>query len=393
MLTAISLLFGVALIGFVLLDAFGTIVLPRTANQRFRLTRLFYGSTWRPWAALGRRIKDRPRQERFLGVFGPLSLLGLLAVWATLLIVGFGLIQWRLGIRQDGADATVHGWNGFWEAIYFSGTTFFTLGLGDVKPETVAARTAEVLESGIGFGFLALVIGYLPVVYAAFSRREMLILRLDVRAGSPPSAGELLRQHANRDDMGELDEFLRECEAWAAELLESHLSYPTLCLYRSQHLHQSWLASLTTILDASALLVVGLEGVRSRQAPMTFAMARRAMVDIAHHFQFPDDPLAPDRLPPEQFRRLRETLAAADSPVRDYREGEADAGHHLARLRATYEPSAHALAKFTLMPLPPWVPAAPAEETDCTGVPPVASAAAAERLTADDPGESEPALV
>lgn len=396
MLTVLSVLSGLALIGLVLVDAFETIVLPRTANRRFRLTRLFYGSTWQPWSALGSRIRDRPARERFLGVFGPLSLVALLVVWATVLILAFGLIHWRLGIKPDGTGGLPPGWTGFWEALYFSGTTFFTLGIGDVKPETVAARTAEVLESGIGFAFLALVIGYLPVVYAAFSRRETLIVRLDVRAGSPPSAAELLRQHGNRDDTGPLDDFLRECEAWTAELLEAHLSYPMLCVYRSQHLHQSWLAALTTILDTSALLIVGLDGIPSRQAPMTFAMARRAMTDITHIFRFPESvPPPPDRLPPEEFDRLQKALAATGVPLRADRPGEEDdAAHHLGRLRATYEPSAHALASFTLMDLPPWLPAAAAEDADCTDTPPpAASPSATERLTADDPGATEPALL
>lgn len=393
MLTAVAIFIGLALIGLVLVDAFETILLPRTALRRFRLTRLFYRSTWQPWAALGRRIQDRSQRERFLGVFGPLSLVALLVVWATVLIVGFGLIQWRLGLKLDGANGLTTGWAGLWEAIYFSGTTFFTLGLGDVKPATAVARVTEVLESGIGFGFLALVIGYLPVVYAAFSRRETLIVRLDVRAGSPPSAGELLRQQDPRD----LEAFLRECELWAAELLEGHLSYPMLCIYRSQHLHQSWLASLTAILDTSALLIVGLDGRRSRQAPMTFAMARRAMIDIAHIFHFPDDPAPPpDRLPPEEFDRLREALTtAAGAPARpDDAPSPTDAVHHLARLRATYEPSALAMSRFALMELPPWLPATPSEkESDRSAVPPVASAAAPERLTADDPGTTDAAVV
>ncbi len=393
MLSALLILLGLALIVLILVDAFETIVLPRTITQRFRLTRLFYQVTWRPWAALGRRMKPGPGREQFLGVFGPLSLLLLLTVWALVLILGFGLIHWRLGLRPDGAGGPTSGPAGFWEAIYFSGTTFFTLGLGDVKPAALLARVAEVAESGLGFGFLALVIGYLPVVYGAFSRRETLITRLDVRAGSPPSAAELLRQHGHGGNTPDLDDFLRDCEAWASELLEAHLSYPVLCIYRSQHLSQSWLAALTTILDTCALLIVGVESAGSRQAPMTFAMARRAMVDVAHIFNFPEDPAPPNRLPEEEFRHLRETLVAAGSPLRPDRAGDPDAVHHLARLRSTYEPSAHALSRFTLMELPPWLPAAAAGESDCSGVPLPASASATERLTAENPGATDPAVV
>lgn len=394
MLRFLAGLVGFAGIILVLVDAFETMVLPRSVTQKFRLTRLFYQSTWRPWSALGQWLKDGQRRERFLGIFGPLSLLVLLALWALTLIVAFGLVQWGLGLRSD----LPPGWAGLGEAMYFSGTTFFTLGLGDVAPKTVAARWGAVTEAGLGFGFLALVIGYLPVVYGAFSRREMLLTRLDLRAGSPPSAVELLRQHGHPDSTVDLDGWLRDCETWAAELLEAHLSYPVLCLYRSQHRDQSWLAGLVCILDTCALLVVGVEGSESRQAPMTFAMARRAILDIAHifHFSTDEDNIdAPDRLPAEDLRRLRATLGAARAPLR---EG-ADADLRLAELRATYEPSAHALSRFVLMPLPPWLPPARPGKSDRLGDVDAGNDGAsppedaAERLTSTHESVTDPAVV
>ena len=167
--------------------------------------------------------------------------------------------------------------------------------------------------------------------------------------------GELLRQHGHRGDARDLDQFLRDCEQWTAELVESQLSYPILCLYRSQHRDQSWLATLTTILDTCALLAVGVEGIESKQSPMTFAMARRAMVDMSHlmgrgrsgfELEHP-----PDRLPDAELERLRGLL----DPDARLREGS-EADEKLRRLRATYEPSAHNLSRFLLMPLPPWMP-------------------------------------
>lgn len=381
MLTTLAILVGLALIGLVLVDAFETMILPRSVIQGFRLTRLFYRSTWQPWAAVGRRLEDAVRRERFLGVFGPLSLLGLLSLWALALIVAFGLLQWGLGVRPDAP----RGWAGLAEAVYFSGTTFFTLGLGDVEPKTAAARVTAVAEAGLGFGFLALVIGYLPVVYQSFSSREVFITRLAVRAGSPPSAGELLRQYRHGANAQGLEDLLHDCEQWAAELLESHLSYPMLCLYRSQHRDQSWLAALTTILDTCALLVVGVEGLESKQAPMTFAMARRAIIDTAHIFQFPEAS-RPDRLPAEDLQRLRELLAQGDAPLRD----GAEADRRLVDLRRTYEGHAHALGEFVHMPLPPWLPDAPPEEADCTGEPPTSFA---DRLTSVEDGATDPAVV
>lgn len=248
-----------------------------------------------------------------------------------------------------------HPWSDLETSLYLSGTTFFTLGLGDVKPESPAARFAAMIEAGLGFGFLASIISYLPVIYAAFSVREVTILRLDVRAGSPPTAVELLRQHDHRGDARDLDELLRDFEQWAAQVLESHLSYPILCFYRSQHRDQSWLAALTTILDTGALLLVGIKDIRARQTPVTFAMARRALIDIAHLFHLPaeDAPTPPDRLPALELARLRALLSTESLLL-----GGASADDQLRQLRATYEPTAHALAVYLLMPLPPWMPPA-----------------------------------
>jgi hypothetical protein len=121
-----------------------------------------------------------------------------------------------------------------------------------------------VLESGTGIGFLAIVISYLPVLYGAFSRREVNISLLDARAGSPPTAAELVRRHVRGQNLEALGQFLRDWEAWSAELMESHLSFPVLCYFRSQHDNQSWLAALTAVLDTCALLITCAEGALQR---------------------------------------------------------------------------------------------------------------------------------
>jgi hypothetical protein len=186
-----------ALILVILLEAFETIILPRRVSRRFRLTRLFYIITWMPWAAMARAIKNHKRREGVLAYFGPLSLLLLLVFWGASLMLGFGLLLWSGGsalVAQDGRPPD------FWTDLYISATTFFTLGLGDVIPKSVFARAVTALECGTGFGFLAALIGYLPTIYQAFSRREANISLLDARAGSPPTAvsGALLLPVAAR---------------------------------------------------------------------------------------------------------------------------------------------------------------------------------------------------
>jgi ion channel len=341
----LQLIIGFALILTVLWEAFETIILPRRVHRRFRLTRLYYRSTWRPWSALAMQLRSKSSRETWLSFFGPLSLIGLLVLWAGALVLGFALIHvgLGLGIREHEAPPN------FETAIYLSASTFFTLGLGDVVPITWPERAITALEAGVGFGFLALVIGYLPVIYQSFSRREVIISMLDSRAGSPPTAVELLRRHAESDSLDKVDELLRDWEEWAAELLESHLSYPVLAYFRSQHDNQSWLAALTTILDASALVMAGLKGRSFRQARLTFAMARHTVVDLSQVFDTHPDFNRSDRLHPSDLPRLHAALQAAGLETEDVD------GQRLAHFRRMYEPYVHALARFLRMNLPPWI--------------------------------------
>jgi len=342
---------GIAIIWAVLLDAFETVVLPRRVLRHFRLTAYFYRRTWIPWRSLAQRIKSPARQQNFLGYFGPLSLILLLGVWAVGLIFGFALIQHGIGGHEQLSGEPLT----FGKIIYHSGETFFTLGYGDIVPTSGAARALSVVEAGMGFAFLGVVIGYIPVVYSSFSRREIQISMLDARAGSPPSAAELLVRLAGRTedpgvDQSVLDEVLRDWERWAAELLEQQISYPVLTFFRSQHSNQSWLGALTTMLDVSSLVLTGIEGVHPGQAKLTFAMARHAAVDLAQVVNARHDPTAADRLPDSELEGLRAALAAAGLKLRSD-----DYGHEkLTKLRSMYEPYVHSTARNLMITLPPW---------------------------------------
>jgi hypothetical protein len=333
-------------IGWILFEAFETMVLPRRVMRKFRLIRWFYYLSWRVWLLLARLFRAPKRRETFLSVFGPLSMLALFGIWILGLIAGFALLHWSLGTPLQRPAGTTEGLP---ELLYFSGITFFTIGYGDVVPQDGLGRLLAVVEGGIGFGFLAVVIGYLPVLYQAFSRREATISLLDARAGSPPSAGQLLVRVAPHYDAGAASNALAEWERWSAELLESQLSFPMLSFYRSQHDNQSWLAALTAILDTCALILATAPGKSLFQAQLTFAMARHAAVDLALVFDTPPQPAEPERLPPEAWRRLREQLRAAGMEVR---EGPA-VESKLAELRGMYEPFVNALAHFFHFALPP----------------------------------------
>jgi hypothetical protein len=342
---------GIAIIWIVLLDAFETVVLPRRVLRNFRLAAYFYRRTWIPWRTVARWIKTPSRQQNFLGYFGPLTLILLLVFWAAALILAFALIQYGAGSHEQLGHEPIT----FGRLLYQSGETFFTLGYGDIVPTSPVSRALSVIEAGMGFAFLGVVVGYIPIVYSSFSRREIQISMLDARAGSPPTAAELLVRLAGRtDDPGvdqtTLDEVLRDWEHWAAELLESQISYPVLSFFRSQHSNQSWLAALTTMLDVTSLILTGIEGVNPGQAKLTFAMARHAAVDLAQVVNARYNPNTEDRLPEPEMDGLREMLANAGLHLRSD-----DAGREkLARLRSMYEPYVKSTAELLMLRLPPW---------------------------------------
>jgi hypothetical protein len=283
-----------------------------------------------------------------LSFYGPLSLVALIVVWAAALVLGFALVFYALGSPfTDQLGRAV----GLRSDIYVSGTTLFTLGLGDVVPHSYLIRDLVILESGMGLGFVAVVIGYFPVLYAAFSRREVRISLLDARAGSPPTAAELLRRHGFEGGNAALILLLEEWERWSAELLESHISYPLLCYFRSQHTNQSWISALTAILDTCALLISGVQEKPARQAQLTFAMARHALVDLAQGFSLEPVKNGSQRLTEQQFRALYDQLCESGMRLcRDMHSRD-----RLNELRGLYEGYAEALSRYLCMPLPPWI--------------------------------------
>jgi hypothetical protein len=344
---------GVLLILGVLWDAFETAVLSRRVSRGTRLTTIFYRSTWPAWRVVAGRIRSERQRENFLTVFGPLSLLLLIAFWAFGLVLGFAMLHWGAGTQMRTPDGRMN----FFVDLYMSGTTLFTLGIGDVTPTSPSGRAITVVESGIGLGFLALMISYLPVLSQAFSSREVSISLLDARAGSPPTGSELLRRHGRDWEVG-LEPLLRDWERASAVLLESHVSFPVLAFYRSQHDNQSWVAAMTAILDSCALIIAVVENGPVRQSRLTFAMARHAVTDLCHVLNLNPRPPKPDRLSRTDLAALRESLRQSGIALQP--EPAAEKRFH--ELRGMYEPQVDALSRRLLMPLPPWVPIAAVHE-------------------------------
>ncbi|THD51243.1 potassium channel family protein [Phenylobacterium sp.] len=348
MTTALALSIGIVLVICVLQDAFEVMLLPRRVQRRWRFVQLYFKGLWWVWSAFGRLRSAGARRERLLSIFGPLSMALLFALWSVVMVFAFGLIQWAAQHQQGHAPPDLG------DQIYMSGVTFFTLGYGDIVPHTGPAKVVAVLEAGAGFGLIAVVIGYLPVLYQLFSRREAHVLQLDARAGSPPTAMTMLKRHAESGGLDRVDELLRAWELWGADLLESHLSYPMLAYYRSQHDDQSWLGALVAIMDVCTLVLIGVEDVHPLQARMTFAMARHVCLEMARSLGVSSSRATDcDRLSHQDFEALLQAFKEANLRW----NGGAEAEQILSAIRATYEPVCVALGNYLLIPLPGWIPA------------------------------------
>ena len=328
-------------------EIFETIVLPRKIDRRFRVTRYFYAASWGSLCFLSDRLVRPKRRGAFLSIFGPLSLLALFAVWGAALVFAFALMNWSMHSPfklPQGEAAT------FPLYLFESGTTLSTLGLGDLTPRSPAARFTTVVEASLGLGLVALVISYLPALYQSFSRREAEISLLDARAGSPPSATELLLRSGCRGRPESLENLLAQWERWCAEIMESHISYPVLCYFRSQHTTQNWVPAITAILDTCALSISCLRQDASSQSHLTFAMARHAVVDITQVFHKEPTIDMPERLSREDFRNICEELRKHEWKVCP----DEEAWLQLGEMRQLYEPYVFTLSRHLRMQLAPW---------------------------------------
>jgi hypothetical protein len=342
---------GLVLVAIILWDTYETILLPRRLPGDVRISRLVLRTLWLSWRALSRRFGSSKSRELFLSFYAQLSLILLLSVWAAGLMVGFAAMQWAIGSHLQAPT----GIEGFPADLYLSGTTLFTLGLGDVAPMSPPARILTVIEAGLGFGFLAMVISYVPVLYQQFARREARITMLDEWAGSPPAAALILRRaFESRDPNGALDQLFHEWEQASAEILESHLSYPTLAFFRSQHDNQSWLASVSAVLDACALTATTVRGIDPFQARLTFAIGRHTLVDVSQVFRLKPRDVDGARCTPERFHEMRAWLGSSGVPLTE----EPDAYKRFRELRRLYTPYLDALSEYLAMPLPAWLPRA-----------------------------------
>ena len=341
---------SVAFIFVMLAEFFVTFLLPRRVKRDPLIARGVLRSLWIPWRAVAGRLPTASG-DTMLGVFGPLALIVILAVLSAGVVVGFAGLDWA-----DSSHLTERVHSDFGDYFYFSAGNFFSASTVSV-PTSGLGKSLHVVEAATGLAFLGVAIGYLPALFQAFSRRETAVTRLDPRAGSPPTAAALLERSSQRGGWAELNDYLHEWETWTAELMETHLSYPILGYFRSQHLRQNWLAALTTVVDACAYAIAYGPKEQLDSAELTFRIGRHALTDLSLAFSarlLERDPEldARQRLTSEGLRELRSRLENSGL----HSEGTAESEAELEALRASYERYAIAISRQLRLPLPDWLP-------------------------------------
>jgi hypothetical protein len=261
----------------------------------------------------------------------------MLSAWDLALIFGFW-VGGRSGMLPSSPG------------LYVSGSNFFTLGLSNPQ-HTDVARLVTLVEAGVGLTFLAVIIGYLPVCYGAYSSREAVIPRFQAVAGNPSAAGVVVGRLTQLGDKGVALWVLVELLVWTADVLQSHRAHKLVALYRSQKGNEPWLAVLTTLLDACALWLTLPRGGRQLRSPVTFEVARRVAQDLAGAFRMKPHSPPTDRLLHPDFQKLCGLLSLAGMELSDSEEAE----QMLAALRRTYEPYVYTLSQFLFVELPPWI--------------------------------------
>jgi hypothetical protein len=348
----VAVVAGLLLIVIVLRDVFQGVIVPRAENTTLRISRYLMRGTWRVWPALAYRLypKDEEQREEFFGVFAPFQLVTLLVVWGTLLVLGWGLVFY--GLRSELRPPNMD----FLTAVYYAGASLLTIGYGDVVTVAPTARILSLIAAASGLSLFAIVISFLFSIFAAFQRRERFVVTIGARAGIPPSGVGLLVMHADAGIREDVAQVFREGQAWIAEVMESHLAYPILMMFRSSHDFESWVGTLGTLLDAASLVLSTLDSAHfvnpqtHGQARITYSLGRHLTVDFSHAYNFwtSEPAVGVER---EEFSMACDRLREAGYILIDERQ----AWDEFSRLRTVYGAHLNAMARWLEIPPVQWV--------------------------------------
>jgi hypothetical protein len=322
-----------------LFSAMETFVLPRS-TQDF-LTRSVFIGIRTIFSQLMKRAKTFAERDRILAFYAPVALLTLLPVWYLLILVGYMLMFWAVGEIS-------------WvEAFRDSGSSLLTLGFANINglPQTILTFS----EATLGLLLVALLIAYLPTIYSAFSRREAAVTLLEVRAGNPPTALEMIRRYHRIHGLDQLTDVWRNWEIWFADIEESHTSLPALVFFRSPLPEHSWVTAAAAVLDGAALMESSVEFPSDAQAALCIRAGYLALRHIGDFFSLSydadpkrGDPISISRA---EYDRVVAQLEESGIPIKADRE---TAWLDFTGWRVNYDRVLIALAELIMAPAAPW---------------------------------------
>ena len=333
-------LVGLSTVNLTLFSALSTFVLPRAARSRLNL--IVFGALRRGFEFILRFVKAYERQDAIMAYYAPIGLMLLLPTWYFLISLGFTGMYWGLGAGN------------WFEVFQLSGSSIFTLGFA--TRDTFLIDVFEFTEAMLGLILVGLLIAYLPTMYAAFSRREQAVNMLEVRAGSPPSALEMLLRFNRIHGMDRLVDYWKAWEAWFADIEESHTTLPALVFFRSPRARHSWVTAAGTILDAASITLSAVDAPFEASAALCIRSGYLALRDIANYFdipnpqnpEYPKDSISVTR---EEFDGVLNQLAGAGIPIKKDRE---QAWRDFAGWRVNYDRLLLVLCSLVMAPYAVW---------------------------------------
>ncbi len=335
----LTVVMGVAVVIATVASAIKTVILPRSASAV--ITRLVFLTVRRVFLVIAPPSATYERRDRVLALYAPVGLLAALATWLGLTALGYTLIYWGL---EDMSWA---------RAFELSGSSLLTLGIaGAIEVGTTAL---VFTEAALGLFLLALLITYLPSIYAAFSRREMGVTSLEVRAGSPPSGREMVWRYHALDRMDELRRVWEDWERWFLDVEETHTSFPAVVFFRSPQADHSWATAAGAVLDGAALTLSTVDVPRDVQAEFCLRAGYLCLRRVADSFRVPydpdprpDDPISVRR---EEWDEAVRSLEEAGVPLKADRE---QAWRDFAGWRVNYDTVLLAACDLVTAPDAPW---------------------------------------
>ena len=330
---------GVLLLVVTLLSSVKTVILPRSVPSL--ITRAVFLFMRRVFQVIAHRKMSYARRDRILAWYAPMSLIGTLIAWLALVMAAYTLIFW-------GTDRLT------WvESFEMSGSALFTL--GTTRPTNLASNALVFTEAAIGLFLLALLITFLPSIYTAFSRRELGVTALAVRAGEPPSGVEMMQRYWVLERMEQLNDVWTEWERWFVDVEETHTSLSSLAFFRSPQADHSWVTAAGAVLDGAALSLSTVDMDRDVQAEFCLRAGYLCLRRIAGFFRVPydpdpepDDPISITR---EEWEEAVAALELAGVPIKADRDR---AWRDFAGWRVNYDTVLLALANLTNAPPALW---------------------------------------